>query len=87
MTRDEIINSIWIGSSHGTEEKDIEDAFSAGILFCKKQAIPLVSELLEEALGLLDDANGCKPSDVIGYTGWADRARKFISDIDGDNLQ
>jgi hypothetical protein len=87
MTRNDIIELIWEKSGHGTERKDIEDAFAAGILFCKKEAIPLVSELLEEALGLLDDANGCKPSDVIGYTGWADRARKFIIDTNGETLQ
>ena len=82
MSKDEIIESIWEYSGHGTRRIDIEKAFDAGVSFCRSEASVLVSELLLEAEGWLDDARGCKPENVMGYTGWADRARKFI---DGAN--
>jgi hypothetical protein len=33
---------------------------------------------LSEAIGWLDDSRGCRPSDVIGYDGWDDEARKLL---------
>lgn len=80
MKKEEIIESIWEKSGHGTREIDIETAFNAGITFCRREAVALVAELLSEAEGWLDDARGCKPDDVIGYTGWDERARRFIVD-------
>ena len=36
-------------------------------------------EVLEEAIGWLDDSRGCKPTELTCYTGWAERAENLLS--------
>lgn len=41
---------------------------------------PVLCEVLAEAEGWLDEARGCKPNELMEYSGWADHARHLISD-------
>ena len=38
----------------------------------------MLAEVLQEAETWLDEARGCRPHDLIGYTGWAERARHML---------
>lgn len=38
----------------------------------------VLAEVLSEAEGWIDDARGCAPADIAGYTGWAERARALL---------
>ena len=40
---------------------------------------PVLRKVLVEAEGWLYEARGCEPKEVIGYTGWAERARELLS--------
>lgn len=39
-----------------------------------------LARCLREAEGWMDEARGCKPSDTMGYDGWADEARRLLVD-------
>lgn len=39
----------------------------------------VLAEVLSEAESWIDDARGCAPSDIAGYTGWAERARALLA--------
>ena len=61
-------------------EKTLLEAMEDAAKAERTRWAPVLAEVLAEAEGWLQDAQGCNPEDVIGYTGWADRARDLLRD-------
>ena len=85
MNKEKTIDTLFENSNHGTRREDIEAAYNAGAQaereFCsknRKDILALLAVCLSEAEGWLDEARGCTPQDVIGYDGWADKARAIL---------
>lgn len=53
-------------------------AVAAAVAADRARWASVMAEALEQAEVWIDESRGCKPSDLMGYTGWAERARGLI---------
>ncbi len=41
----------------------------------------LIERCIEESIGWCVESRGCEPKDVLGYNGWIEDAKKFLTNI------